>query len=128
MRGVRQLDTSCVEVRAWPTRDGKQIASRVEPDMACRFSSSLPVGATPPWSPVSEGGQGGPPLQAKIFVWFAGFVIKNNFGERFSLYCGGLRNLSLIQLIDIAAIVEFFNEAKIDKVFGLRSLCFRVAR
>src|SRR5258706_12140733 len=128
MRGVRQLDTSCIEVRAWPDarwktncvtrRTGHGVPLFIIP--SCR--------GDPPWSPVSSGGHVGPPLQAKIFVWFAVFVIENNFGERFSLNCGGLRSLSLIQLIDIPTVVELFDEAEIDKVFGLRGLCFRCAR
>src|SRR5258706_5852150 len=109
--------------------------SRLKTDLATRptgYSAPLfaipSCGGDPPWSPISEGGHVGPPLQAKIFVWFAVFVIKNNFRERFSLDCERLRSLSLIQLIDIPTVVELFDETEIDKVFGLRCLCFRVAR
>src|SRR5262245_47291253 len=46
---------------------------------------------------------------------------KTVFGAKIS-------NLSLVQHVDIAALVELLDETEVDKVFGLRSLCFRVAR
>ena len=52
----------------------------------------------------------------EIRIWF-----RVHYAER-------VRKLSLIEIIDIAAVVELFDETEIDKVFSFCSLCFGVAR
>ena len=52
----------------------------------------------------------------EIRIWF-----RVHYAER-------VRKLSLIEIIDIAAVVELFDETEIDKVFSFCSLCFWVAR